>query len=466
MNGCVPSLALIEVLRSTRKWAIISLIKCIVCFEVVVGQQQQQLILQSAEFRLRNDLFRFSFKMVRPVLQPSDVVNVFFDVELKALTEVNNKDQVITTETIITQKWNNPYLRWNPADYDGIQKILVDPNEIWVPDIVLENNADDEVVQAGHLEKFRSWVLLKSDGNNTWLSPATFKSTCTLDVQFFPFDKQRCNMVFRSLTSDSSILNIDTKQIESENPEEDVQSSLEIPATEEIVMEGRNHGVAWSTPNNGIYNTQNSQQDSCVNRADDNVAQAGYTEKFKTWIIIYHNGSSEWISPVSFKSTCVLDVTYFPYDEHRCDMIFGSLTSDKTLMDIETEETRVGKGDDNDVDKQFGMYKINAMALFVKISKYFLQVTRKENLPRGSYHPFIEIHLSFIIRRKPLHFLVFSMVPCMLIGVLILVSFFIPAESGERIGFSCTILLSVSAYLLIVTEALPQQSDALPLIGV
>lgn len=95
-----------------------------------------------------------------------------------------------------------------------------------------------------------------------------------------------------------------------------------------------------------------------------------------------------------------------------------------------------------------------------------IQVTRKENLPRGSYHPFTEIHLSFIIRRKPLHFLVFSMVPCMLIRVLILVSFFIPAESGERIGFSCTILLSVSAYLLIVTEALPQQSDALPLIGV
>lgn len=97
MNGCVPSLALIEVLRSTRKWAIISLINCIVCFEVVVGQQQQQLILQSAEFRLRNDLFRFSFKMVRPVLQPSDVVNVFFDVELKALTEVVSQRHIPTS---------------------------------------------------------------------------------------------------------------------------------------------------------------------------------------------------------------------------------------------------------------------------------------------------------------------------------------------------------------------------------
>lgn len=95
-----------------------------------------------------------------------------------------------------------------------------------------------------------------------------------------------------------------------------------------------------------------------------------------------------------------------------------------------------------------------------------IEVIRKENLPRDSFHPFTEIHLSFIIRRKPLHFLVFSMVPCMLIGALILVSFFIPAESGERIGFSCTILLSVSVYLLIVTEALPEQSDSLPLIGV
>ena len=54
----------------------------------------------------------------------------------------------------------------------------------------------------------------------------------------------------------------------------------------------------------------------------------------------------------------------------------------------------------------------------------------------------------------------------MLIGALIFVSFFIPAESGQRIGFSCTILLSVSVYLLTVIEALPEQSDSLPLIGV
>ena len=34
--------------------------------------------------------------MVRPVLQPSDVVNVLFDVELKALTEVVSQHRIPT----------------------------------------------------------------------------------------------------------------------------------------------------------------------------------------------------------------------------------------------------------------------------------------------------------------------------------------------------------------------------------
>lgn len=98
---------------------------------------------------------------------------------------------------------------------------------------------------------------------------------------------------------------------------------------------------------------------------DDYVAQAGYTEKFKTWIIIYHNGTSEWNSPVSFKSSCNFDVTYFPYDEHRCELIFGSPTSDITLMDIVTDERRLEreKGQDRsenvekeDGDEAFGKF--------------------------------------------------------------------------------------------------------------
>ena len=87
-----------------------------------------------------------------------------------------------------------------------------------------ENNpylcsADDLVVQAGHLEKFRTYVIVKNNGENTWISPATFKSSCQLDVQYFPFDKQKCNMSFRSLTSDRRMLDITTMEIKSDDPQ-------------------------------------------------------------------------------------------------------------------------------------------------------------------------------------------------------------------------------------------------------
>lgn len=79
---------------------------------------------------------------------------------------------------------------------------------------------------------------------------------------------------------------------------------------------------------------------------------------------------------------------------------------------------------------------------------------------------FREVVVSFFIGRRPMFFVLFSIVPCMIIGLLTLVSFFIPAESGERIGLCATIMLAVSVYLLVVTEQLPEQSETLPVIGV
>ena len=53
----------------------------------------------------------------------------------------------------------------------------------------------------------------------------------------------------------------------------DVQSILDIPATDEIHMEDRNHGLAWTKPNSDIYNTQHSQQ-TCALRV--NFKSCGY----------------------------------------------------------------------------------------------------------------------------------------------------------------------------------------------
>ena len=58
------------------------------CFKAVRLAQGQHDITQSADYRLRQALFSRYDRMVRPVLKASDVINVTFQVDFKALAQV------------------------------------------------------------------------------------------------------------------------------------------------------------------------------------------------------------------------------------------------------------------------------------------------------------------------------------------------------------------------------------------
>jgi nicotinic acetylcholine receptor len=45
-------------------------------------------------------------------------------------------------------------------------------------------------------------AIVKYNGNLTWLSSAIFKSSCQINVEYFPFDEQNCTMKFASWTYD------------------------------------------------------------------------------------------------------------------------------------------------------------------------------------------------------------------------------------------------------------------------
>ncbi|PIO58714.1 hypothetical protein TELCIR_19846 [Teladorsagia circumcincta] len=53
----------------------------------------------------------------------------------------------------------------------------------------------------------------------------------------------------------------------------------------------------------------------------------------------------------------------------------------------------------------------------------------------------------------------------MLISALALLGFTLPADSGEKLNLCVTIFMSLCVFMLMVAEAMPQTSDALPLIG-
>lgn len=40
-------------------------------------------------------------------------------------------------------------------------------------------------------------VLVSQGGYVSWLPPAIYRSTCAVEVTYFPFDWQNCSLVFR-----------------------------------------------------------------------------------------------------------------------------------------------------------------------------------------------------------------------------------------------------------------------------
>ncbi|KRX85198.1 Acetylcholine receptor subunit beta-type unc-29 [Trichinella sp. T6] len=143
-----------------------------------------------------SDIFHGYNPLVLPIASENESrVVIEFGMSMILLVNVDEKNQILQTNVWLTMSWKDPYLRWNPADYNMIKDIRVPVKHIWVPDVVLFNNAD------GHYEvSFFSNVMVESDGTILWVPPAIYKSSCTIDVENFPFDEQTCLLVFGSWT--------------------------------------------------------------------------------------------------------------------------------------------------------------------------------------------------------------------------------------------------------------------------
>ena len=79
---------------------------------------------------------------------------------------------------------------------------------------------------------------------------------------------------------------------------------------------------------------------------------------------------------------------------------------------------------------------------------------------------FDRITYSLKLKRKPAYFIMYLVVPSVLISILVLFSFKIPVDSGERIGLCTTALLAMSVFLLLIGEYLPESSENIPLLAI
>ncbi|VDN97693.1 unnamed protein product [Rodentolepis nana] len=167
-----------------------------------------------------------------------------------------------------------------------------------------------------------------------------------------------------------------------------------------------------------------------------NNVDGEFQATFKPNVVLQNDGHVLWIPPIIYKTSCAIDVKYFPFDEQTCRMELGSWTY---------------------IKEQFYNNQTH-----IDLSDY---------VPSGVWD-FIEgpgyIHIDetpIVLRRKPLFYITNIIIPCVLIALLGICVFCLPTDAGEKVTLSINILVTIVVYMILVSKMLPAGTKNIPLLS-
>ncbi|CAI5438919.1 unnamed protein product [Caenorhabditis angaria] len=179
--------------------------------------------------RLFEDLIADYNKLVRPVRENGETLVVTFKLKLSQLLDVHEKNQIMTTNVWLQHSWTDYKLQWDPKEYGGVEVLYVPSDTIWLPDVVLYNNADGNYQVTIMTKAKLSW-----NGTVEWAPPAIYKSMCQIDVEFFPFDRQQCEMKFGSWTYGGLEVDLQHRDKHMQKEEDEIVEGVGGPTNETV----------------------------------------------------------------------------------------------------------------------------------------------------------------------------------------------------------------------------------------
>lgn len=147
------------------------------------------------EYRLLQDLKERYDPIERPVQNHTEAVKVSLHFYLQQIVDVDEKNQVLTVVLWEEFRWFDYKMRWDPREYGGIKKIRFPTGTLWRPDVLLFNSADENFDA-----RFDVNFVVNNDGSILYSPPALIKSSCKIDITWFPFDEQMCLLKIYALT--------------------------------------------------------------------------------------------------------------------------------------------------------------------------------------------------------------------------------------------------------------------------
>ncbi|XP_021236965.1 neuronal acetylcholine receptor subunit alpha-6 [Numida meleagris] len=181
-----------------------------------------------------------------------------------------------------------------------------------------------------------------------------------------------------------------------------------------------------------------------------NNAVGDFQVEGKTKALLHYDGMITWTPPAIFKSSCPMDITFFPFDHQNCSLKFGSWTYDKAKIDLLIIGSKVDMNE----------FWENSEWEIVDASGYKHDI--KYNCCEEIY---TDITYSFYIRRLPMFYTINLIIPCLFISFLTVLVFYLPSDCGEKVTLCISVLLSLTVFLLVITETIPSTSLVIPLVG-
>ncbi|XP_048755483.2 neuronal acetylcholine receptor subunit non-alpha-2-like [Ostrea edulis] len=152
-----------------------------------------------------------------------------------------------------------------------------------------------------------------------------------------------------------------------------------------------------------------------------------------------YSGLCSWYAVQAFEVICDPDVTKYPFDTQYCALKFFIWGYDKTAVNLYFESSRV----------ILTLYSENGI----------WEITDSTTHKQLHFHGNEEFVVGFHLKRRTDYYIASLILPISSISLLLGFVFLLPAESGERVGFATTILLSTVVYLTIIQGKLPEASE-------
>lgn len=171
------------------------------------------------------------------------------------------------------------------------------------------------------------------------------------------------------------------------------------------------------------------------------------SDKYKTLIKLNYTGENTWLIPVLLKGSCKIHVERFPFDRQMCFYTFTSWTHDQKEIDLKEDPRPM-------VTSNF----INSSEWTLLRVEKKLESNKFECCP----NPISSMKFTMYLDRKPKYYVFNVIVPCIIQMLIVLFTFFLPPDCGERIGVVVTVLLVFAVYLEMVSGSLPKTSTSTP----